>query len=259
MASRAEQKAAARAAREARQKQVSVARARRARLTWLAGLSAVVVVALVIVIVVGGGSNSATESSRTARAKVIALLKGIPEHANVLGEPTAPVTITEFGDLVCPACQAFALSSEQQLISHDVRDGTVKLVYRGMETASQFANAGEYAAGQIAARAAGLQNREWYYVLLWYHEQPSEDTPYVTDAFMQNLASQVPGLNLARWEADRDDPTLAGDVTEDSHTANADGFDATPSLTFNGPKGHVQPISAVPTYTGLTTAIKALG
>jgi protein-disulfide isomerase len=258
MASRAEQKAAARAAREARQKQVSAAHARRARLIWLGGLMSVVVVAIVIVIVLGGGSNARPEGSRTSRAEVIALLKSIPEHDNVLGQPTAPVTITEFGDLACPACQAFALSSEQQLISHDVRDGTVKLVYRGMETASQDANAGEYTAGQIAARAAGLQNREWYYVLLWYHEQQSEDTPYVTDAFMQGLATQVPGLNLARWEADRDDPALARDVTKDTQTANADGFDATPSLTFTGPKGPAQPISAVPTYAGLTAAIKAV-
>ena len=54
-----------------------------------------------------------------------------------------------------PASSRFG--SEQQLIDNEVRAGKVKLVYRGLETASSDANSGEYAASQIAARAAGLQ------------------------------------------------------------------------------------------------------
>jgi protein-disulfide isomerase len=258
VASRAEQKAAARAAREARAKQLSARRARRTRLTWLCGLVAASMLGVVIAIVVSRGSTRPAQGARTAEATVTALLGGIPEHDNALGAANAPVTITEFGDLACPACQAFALSSEAQLIRTYVRDGTVRLVYRGMETASQAANSGEYATGQIAARAAGLQNREWYYVLLWYHEQQSEDTPYVTDAFLRGLAAQVPALNLPRWESARNDPALANDVVADARAAAADHFGATPSLVFSGPDGRVAPISAVPTFASLAAAIKIL-
>src|ERR1039458_6420342 len=153
MASRAEQKAALRAAREARQKELTAAQTRRKRMYALGALLAGVIVALVVVVVAGkGGSTTPPASAKTARASVIALLKGIPQNDNTLGKASAPVTVTEYGDLVCPICKDLALTAEQQLIANEVRAGKVKLVYRGLETASSQANGGGHAASQIAAR-----------------------------------------------------------------------------------------------------------
>ena len=94
------------------------------------GMLAGVVVALIVVIV-AGSSKSPTKpvNNKSAVATVAALLKGIPQNGNTLGKPTAPVTVTEYGDLVCPICQEFAFGSEQQLIKNEVRSGKVKLVY----------------------------------------------------------------------------------------------------------------------------------
>ena len=227
---------------------------------WLGGLVAAAVVAIVIVVVaIGGNGGTPTVTSTGAKAAekaVYPLLEGIPQSGNVLGNPKAPVTLTEFGDLVCPICQDFALTSEQQIITNDVRAGEVKIVYRGLETASETANAGEYVASQVAARAAGLQNREWYYILLWYHEQGSEDNPYVTDSYMQSLAQQVPGLNLSSWESARSSQALANDVTADSQAASAAGFIYTPSLTITGPKGSAAPIIGVHPYSAIQAEIQ---
>jgi protein-disulfide isomerase len=257
MASRAEQKAAARAAREAAHKELNAAQARRMRLIWLGGLAAAAALAIVIVVVAaGGGGGSKSTNSKTATATVAALLKGIPQSGNTLGNPKAPVTVTEFGDLVCPVCQDFALTSEAELISKDVRAGKVKLVYRGLETASSTANPGEYVASQVAARAAGLQGREWDYVLLWYHEQGSEEDPYVTDNYMQGLASQVKGLNLPSWQAARNDQTLSADVSADARAANGLGFNETPSITITGPKGPATSIVGVDPYSTIESEIQ---
>ena len=38
-----------------------------------------------------------------------ALLANIPQSANMLGEPVAPVTLEYFGDLECPFCRDFSL------------------------------------------------------------------------------------------------------------------------------------------------------
>jgi protein-disulfide isomerase len=260
MASRAEQKAAARAAREAAHREMSAAQARRTRLMWLGGLVAAAVVAIVIIVVAiggnGGTSAVASTGAKAAEKAVYPLLEGIPENGNVLGNPKAPVTLTEFGDLVCPVCQDFALTSEQQIITNDVRAGAVKIVYRGLETASSTANAGEYVASQVAARAAGLQNREWYYILLWYHEQCSEQNPYVTDSYMQGLAQQVPGLSLSSWESARSSQALANDVTADTQAANAAGFIYTPSITITGPKGSAPTIIGVHPYSAIQAEIQ---
>ncbi len=230
------------------------------RLIWLAGLVAVAAAAIVVVVVAvgGGGGGGAAKSTNptAAKAAVAAVLKGIPQSGDTLGNSKAPVTVTEFGDLVCPVCGQFALTSEQQLIAADVRAGTVKLVYRGLETASSTANPGEYVASQVAARAAGQQSREWDYLLLWYNEQGSETDPYVTDSYMQGLAQQVPGLNLPAWQAARNSQTLANAVTADSKAASALGFNETPSLTITGPKGSATPIVGVDTYAQIEAEIK---
>jgi len=258
MASRAEQKAAARAAREAAHRELNAAQARRMRLIWLGGIVAAAALVIVIVAVAVSGGGSSSQGSAPSKAAVVPLLKGIAQKGNTLGNAKAPVTVTEFGDLVCPVCQTFALNSEQQLIANDVRSGKVKLVYRGLETASSTANAGEYIASQVAARAAGLQNLEWNFILLWYHEQGSETTPYVTDAYMQNIAQQIRGLNLTTWQADRNNQALSGLVNGDLQAANGLGFTETPSITIAGPTGSAKPIVGVPTYPQLESEIKSV-
>ncbi|MGA3362735.1 MAG: thioredoxin domain-containing protein [Solirubrobacteraceae bacterium] len=262
MASRAEQKAAARAAREARQRELSAVQARRARLIWIGGLVGVAALVIAIIALATAG-NGPAKSRKAARAAVVSLLRGIPQSGNVLGDPQAPVTLTEYGDLVCPVCQEFALTTEQQLISSYVRNGTVKIVFRAAETASSDANGGEFIAGQVAARAAGVQRLEWDYIMLWYSEQQSEDTPYVTDAFLQGLAQQVPGLMLAQWQAARTDPKLTDDVNADlaAMTKLVDrrvvSVYATPTLIFSGPGGTVPAIQGVPAYAAIRQSVKA--
>jgi protein-disulfide isomerase len=264
MASRAEQKAALRAAREARQKELTAAQTRRKRMYSLGALLAGVLVALVVVIVAGGGGGSSpthTSNPKAAKAAVATLLKGIPQNGNTLGQPNAPVTVTEYGDLVCPICQQFTFTSAQQLIDHEVRAGKVKFVFRGLETASSTANGGEYVASQVAARAAGLQHRAWQYILLWYYQQGDELTPYVTNAFMQKIAAQIPGLDLTKWQTDRNNATLANAVQADAQAAAAVGLanpPQTPSITFNGPKGAAPPIVGLASYAQLHSEIQAI-
>ncbi|HEY7966157.1 MAG TPA: thioredoxin domain-containing protein [Solirubrobacteraceae bacterium] len=263
MASRAEQKAAARAAREARLKAASQVQARNTRLIRLATLvGAVALVIVVIIVAVGGGSGVKSYTPKQAQAIVSSLLAGIPQNGNVLGNPNAPITLTEYGDLVCPICRDFALAGEDQAIRHEVRQGKVKLVYSAMETASASFNGGQFAAGQVAARAAGVQHKEWNYILLWYYEQKSETTPYVTNSWIQNIALQIPGLNLAKWQADRSNSTLGNEVQADQQAVQQMVVSKqipqpeTPTLIFKGPKGTLQPIQSVLDYTTLKKAFK---
>ncbi len=64
-----------------------------------------------------------------------------------------------------------------------------------------------------------------------YHEQEEEDSGYVTEKYLQGIASQVPGLNLTQWTTDRGDPQLAEQVTTtDAQAASNAGFNGTPSF-----------------------------
>jgi protein-disulfide isomerase len=211
----------------------------------------------------GGTSGSApkpnTAQAKNAASTVTNLLNGIPQQGNTLGNPNAKVTVTEYGDLVCPICKDFALGSESQLIANDVRSGKVKIVYKALETASATANGSMFVPSQTAALAAGLQKRAWDYIELFYHEQGDETSSYVTDNYLDGLAQQVPGLNYSKWSSDRQSGSLSSTVNADQQAAANAGYNSTPTILIQGPKGQAQPIVGNPSsYGQLESAINSV-
>jgi protein-disulfide isomerase len=261
MASRTKQKEEARARRLAEERARAERDRRTRRLRMLLGVvvGAVVVVAVLVVISASGsksgGLKTGTEATKTSN-QVNQLLSGIPQSGARLGNPKAPVTLTYYGDLECPICREFTLSSFPQLIANEVRAGKVQVVYKAFQTATQSTST--FQTQQVAALAAGNQQRFWNFTELFYHEQGTEDTDYVTENYLQGLAKQISGLNLTKWESDRNDPSLLNQVQADGQAGTAAGVSGTPTLDFQGPKGKVRASEAVPTYAQLQQSIKAV-
>jgi protein-disulfide isomerase len=169
------------------------------------------------------------------------------------------VTVTEFGDLECPICRDFAQAAESTLISKDVRAGKVRLVYRSLDTATgNGPNPSVFPTQQAAALAAGQQARAWNYILLFYKEQGAENTAYVTDSYLGGLARQIPGLNFAKWQSDRSSASLTGQVRQDEQLAATKGYNSTPTIVVQGPKGQAQAIVGDTDYGTLEKAIKSV-
>ncbi len=263
MASRKEQKDQARAARLAAE-HAAAERLKRTRKLQLFGILGVVAVIVIAAIVISsGGSTSSTpiknsKQEKPIEAAVDTLLAGIPQSGTVLGKPSAPVTITYYGDLECPVCQEFTLDGGfPQLVSNDVRQGKVKVDYRSFCTATCNSHSQSlFNEQQVAAYAAGLQDRFWYYAELFYREQGDETSDYVNTTYLDNLAVQVPGLDYAKWKTDQGDPALLAQVQADGTAGNTDGVTGTPTLIAMGPKG-AQPLSSgVASYSEIEQAIK---
>jgi protein-disulfide isomerase len=265
MASRKDQKEAARQRRLA-EEQARAERARRdRRLRMLGGtvVGAILLVVVAIVISSGGGGGTKIVAPNSAAAKqaqktVNTLLAGIPQSGNTLGSPSAKVTVTEYGDLVCPVCKSFALGAQNQLISQEVRTGKVKIVYKALETASGTANGSMFVPSQTAALAAGNQKKAWNYIELFYHEQGDETSSYVTDNYLGGLAKQVTGLNFSQWDSDRSASNLQTQATADTTAAAAAGYNSTPTILVSGPKSQAQPIVGDPSYSQIQDAIKSV-
>jgi protein-disulfide isomerase len=224
----------ARARRRAFEQAQAAGALRRTRFRLLGIVLAVVVAGSAVILLTSAGSGGlrkiAPESSegRQVRSQVTSLLAGIPQNGNALGQPTAPVTLQYFGDLECPVCRAFTLGALPPIIQKWVRTGKLRVEYRSLETATREPEV--FKAQQVAALAAGEQNKMWNFVETFYHEQQEEDTGYVTENFIQGIAKQVPGLNLPEWAGDRDDVALADWVASDAQSANSSGLDGTPAF-----------------------------
>jgi protein-disulfide isomerase len=201
---------------------------------------AIVAVLVVVVLIATGCSSSAgapkpsvTHATGTG-AEVASLLAGIPQRGNALGDPAAPVTLEYFGDLECPFCRQFTLDEIPSLIRSYVRSGKLKIEYRSMETATRDPET--FAIQQVAALAAGQQGKMWNFIELFYHEQGTEDSGYVTESYLQGLAGQVPGLNLSAWTAARSDAELANTLTRDARAVKSQGLTSTPSFLIANPR-----------------------
>ncbi len=83
---------------------------------------------------------------------------------------------------------------------------------------------------QKAAYAAGTQSKAWHYIELFYNEQGDEDTGYVNEKYLQNIAQQIPGLNLSKWQTERSNPKYEAEIAADAQAANNAGFTGTPSF-----------------------------
>jgi protein-disulfide isomerase len=207
---------------------------RRKRLIQLGSVAGAVVVIIAVILIATSGGSSGPKVPKTKHEKnqnssaVSTLLANIPQNGNSLGSPKAPVTMQYFGDLECPICRDFTLGALPKLIEKYVRPGKLRIEYRNLETATREPET--FRTQQIAALAAGKQQKAWNYIELFYHEQGGEDTGYVTEKYLQELAQQVPGLDLASWTSARNDGEFTNTVTSDAQAANNAGFTGTPSF-----------------------------
>jgi protein-disulfide isomerase len=262
MASRQEQKERARSQRIAQEREQASAAQRRRRIQILGGAALVAIIVVVVAIVAssGGGSSGVQSGSKANKtvASVSTLLKGIPQSGSVLGKPTAPVTMEYFGDLECPVCKTFTLGALPTVIQKWVRPGKLRIEYRNLETATHDPET--FRTQQAAAMAAGKQNKMWFYIELFYHEQGEENSGYVTEEYLQGLARQIPGLDFAKWKEDRNNPAWANEIVTDAQASNNEGFTGTPSFligTTGGTMKKMPEASLTDANGGFNQAIEA--
>jgi protein-disulfide isomerase len=236
----------AREQRKEMEQAAAASAARRTRMTQLGVVVTVVVVAIIVILVAtSGGSKTGIPTSKheqtSVTKQVASLIGGIPQSGNTLGSPTAPVTLKYFGDLECPICREFTLGALPGIIQKYVRAGKVRIEYHSMETATREPEV--FKTQQVAAYAAGKQDKGWYFIETFYHEQGEEDSGYVTEKYIHGIASQVPGLNLAKWSSDRGDSELANEVETDKQIANNEHFEGTPSFLLGKSGGGTEKIT----------------
>ena len=188
------------------------------------------VIAAVLVAVLGSGSTSQLAPGRPVpgAARTLALFAGVPQHGIALGNPEAPVTLVEFGDLQCPSCALFADDALPAIVARYVRPGRVLLVFRGLD----FIGQDSQRAARMAA-ALGEQNHLWQFVDLMYRNQGLENSSYVTDTYLRALAGAIPGVDVAGALAARASAGVQAQLDEAQALARQFGLRSTPSFLLS--------------------------
>ena len=147
---------------------------------------------------------------------------GYSEPLAARGPVDAKVVITEVADFKCRYCAHRHLLMKRLFAEHE---GKVRFVFKHFP----FVNPVSSEEAAIASMAASRQGRFWGYVDQLYLHQPEA---WDTEAFGRYAVAL--GLDLGKFNADRQDPALLAYVRADKAAAEALSVRATPTLFVNG-------------------------
>ena len=185
---------------------------KRTRIFALIGAVALAAAVVVVIVLASGGDDPPAKQAGEKVAgerETSALFRAIPQRGAVLGDPDASVTVVEFADLQCPFCKQASDEVVPEIVERYVRSGRAKLVFRDVA----FLGDDSLRGGQLAA-AAGRQDRMWQFVHLFYVNQGTENSGYVTDDFLRSIAGGVAGLDVEQAWAERGDASYQAGVDE---------------------------------------------
>ena len=231
-----------RAARQAKERAEQIKTTRRKRLTRLTG--ALGLAAVVVVVAAVASSNSAPKPVQAAPAST-----AVQEHDGVLGDPNAPVTVTEYLDLQCPICRQAATTELPTLIDDYVKTGKVKLQARTLH----FIGDDSTTAAKLAA-GAQQQGKLWPFIETFYANQGQENSGYVTDDFLKGIARRA-GVDFAAAQAYAKSAKAQAALDTADADAQKVGADSTPTFTVKRGNGAESVLVVGP--TGLIDALDA--
>jgi protein-disulfide isomerase len=181
-----------------------------------------------------GGDDGGATTAITGGADVEALLDGIPQSGTVLGEDDAAVTLVEYADLQCPFCAEWSLRAFPELVADYVRDGELRIEFRGLTFIGP-----ESEQALRAALAAGEQEKLWNVVDLVYANQGAENAGWVTEDFLRAVGTAVPGLDVDRMLEASDSAEVTAAIEEAAADAEANGISGTPSFLLGETGGEL--------------------
>jgi protein-disulfide isomerase len=202
-------------------------------------LAAIITTALLLTACASGPSTAepptdsviaATTAPRLDKQQ-LALFAGIPEHGTAIGDPKAPVTLLEYLDLQCGACQQLERGVMPALLAEYVRPGVLRVDRRTLS----FIGQDSVTAGRMAL-AAAKQNQMYPFVHLFAYNAGQENSGYVTNEFLTTLGTAVPGLNVQEAVAASSKPDIAAALKANGAAAKQDAVTDTPTLLI-GPTG----------------------
>lgn len=149
--------------------------------------------------------------------------------ANMLGSPTAAVTIEEFADYQCPTCASQHTKMKEIIGLYGNR---IKFIFRSFPLQQIHKNAYEAA---IAAESAGMQGKFWAMQDQLFTNQQAWSNSSEARKIFEDYAQKI-GLDLAKYQSDVAGLPAKTRVDADLARGRGAAISGTPTMYLNGRK-----------------------
>jgi protein-disulfide isomerase len=169
-------------------------------------------------------SNKTTTTAATASNNLSAenLIK---QGSPIIGNPTAPVTLIEFGDFQCEFCARFAKVTEPSINTTYIQTGKTNMVFKHFVT-----HGDDSITAAIASQCANEQGKFWNFYQIVYENQGLENSGWANKENMKKFASQIPGLDKQKFDSCIDSQKYKSLVDNDMTLGVSLGMQGTPSF-----------------------------
>ena len=164
-------------------------------------------------------------------SKLLTESKLIQNGSPIIGNPSATITIVEWGDYQCTFCYKFHQSTLNTIKQDFIETGKVKLVFKDFPL-----NGPDSVLAAEAAYCAQDQGKYWQYHDELYKNWGGERTGWITRESLDKFATTV-SVDLEKFDKCLDDHKYLERVNQMYEFGKEIGIDATPSfLVFNNEK-----------------------
>jgi protein-disulfide isomerase len=195
---------------------------RSSRKTLYIALGVALAIAAAIVV---GAVLLRDDGTSAASSTPVVNLEGIPQDDTILGSPDANVTLIEYADIQCPACRSYTESLFPTVVDEYVRPGKVKNEFRGFPFLGT-----DSLKGHRFLLAAAKQDKLWQLQEAFYRNQGAENSGWLSDELIREVASEIQGLDVDQLFADAETDDLAQAAEQAVTDAQDAGITGTPTL-----------------------------
>lgn len=176
---------------------------------------------------VGNSNKPSAEAQALEARKIYDAAPAGANPPNMLGSPTATVTVEEFADYQCPTCATVHPMMQEIVKTYGNR---IKFIYRSFPLTQIHPHAYEAA---TAAEAAGLQNKFWeMQTQLFTNQKEWSNSPEAAKLF-EGYAQKI-GMDVEKYKNDVLGLLTKGRVDADLMRGRKIGIGGTPAIYING-------------------------
>lgn len=156
----------------------------------------------------------------------------IQSGAPLVGNPSAPITIVEFGDFQCEFCDRFAKVTEPKINSTYIQTGKVNMIFMNFVT-----HGPDSLTAAMAAQCAKDQGKFWNFYEILYKNQGPENSGWANADNLKKFASQISGVDKQNFNSCLDSTKYKSIADRDTALAISSGLQGTPTFIIEKADG----------------------